>query len=139
MFLQTERGGLGLNVAIDLATTESMCRKEGATLSSKSPFPREGYLMIIKLTHDIEQALAEEARKLGTTPEQLALDSLRERFVGREPPSPAREPETLADFLCGHLGVLHSSEHVPGGARMSEASGKKFTAGLLAQRQQRRP
>ena len=98
MFLQTERGGLGLNVAIDLATTESMCRKEGATLSSKSPFPREGYLMIIKLTHDIEQALAEEARKLGTTPEQLALDSLRERFVGREPPpSPAREPETLAD------------------------------------------
>jgi hypothetical protein len=96
--------------------------------------------MIIKLTPDIEQVLAEEARKLGTTPEQLALDSLRERFVGREaPPSPAREPERLADFLCGHLGVLHSSEHVPGGARMSEASGKKFTAGLLAQRQQQRP
>jgi hypothetical protein len=95
--------------------------------------------MIIKLTPDIEQALADEARKLGTTPEQLALDSLRERFVGRAaPPSPAKEPETLADFLRGHLGVLHSSEHVPGGARMSEASGKKFTAGLLAQRQQRR-
>jgi hypothetical protein len=96
--------------------------------------------MIIQLTPDIEEALAEEARNLGTTPEQLALDSLRERFVGREaPPSPAREPETLADFLCGHLGVLHSSEHVSGGARMSEASGKKFTAGLLAQRQQQRP
>jgi hypothetical protein len=96
--------------------------------------------MIIKLTPDIERALAEAALNLGKTPEQLALDSLRERFVGREaPPSPAREPETLADFLCGHLGVLHSSEHVPGGARMSEASGKKFTAGLLAQRQQQRP
>jgi hypothetical protein len=96
--------------------------------------------MIIKLIPDIKQALAEEARKLGTTPEQLALDSLRERFVGREaPPSPARKPETLADFLRGHLGVLHSSEHVPGGARMSEASGKKFTAGLLAERQQQRP
>jgi len=96
--------------------------------------------MIIKLTHDIEQALAEAARNLGTTPEQLALDSLRERFVVREaPPCPAREPETLADFLRGHLGVLHSSEHVPGGARMSEASGKKFTAGLLARRQQQRP
>jgi len=96
--------------------------------------------MIVKLTPDIEQALAEEARKLGTTPEQLALDSLRERFIGREaPPYPAREPETLADFLRGHLGVLHSSEHVPGGARMSEASGKKFTAGLLAQHQQQRP
>ena len=96
--------------------------------------------MIVKLTPDIEQALAEEARKLGTTPEQLALDSLRERFIGREaPPYPAREPETLADFLRGHLGVLHSSEHVPGGARMSEASGKKFTAGPLAQHQQQRP
>lgn len=84
--------------------------------------------MLIKLTPDIEQALAEEAHTLGTTPEQLALDSLRERFVRREDsPYPARELETLADFLWGHIGVLHSSEHVPGGARMSEASGKKFT------------
>jgi hypothetical protein len=95
--------------------------------------------MIIQLTPDIEQALADEARKLGTTPEQLALDSLRERFMSREPPSPAKEPKTLADFLRGHIGVLHSSEHIPGGARMSEASGKKFTAGLLAQRRQQRP
>jgi hypothetical protein len=96
--------------------------------------------MIIELTPDIEQSLAEEACKLGTTPEQLALDSLRERFVGREaPPSPAKEPETLAHFLRGHIGVLHSSEHVPSGARMSEASGRKFTAGLVAQRQQPRP
>jgi hypothetical protein len=95
--------------------------------------------MIIELTPDIEQALAEEARKLGMTPEQLTLDSLRERFVGREAlPSPAKEPETLAHFLRGHIGVLHSSEHGPGGARMSKASGKKFTAGLLAQRQQPR-
>jgi hypothetical protein len=95
--------------------------------------------MIIELTPDVEQALAEEARKLGMTPEQLALDSLRERFVGREAlPSPAKEPEMLAHFLRGHIGVLHSSEHVPGGARMSEASGKKFAAGLLAQRHQPR-
>jgi hypothetical protein len=95
--------------------------------------------MIIELTPDIAQALAEAARNLGTTPEQLALDSLRERFVGREAlPSPVKEPETLAHFLRGHIGVLHSSEHVPGGAWMSEASGKKFAAGLLAQRQQPR-
>ena len=37
--------------------------------------------MIITLTPDIEQALADQAHKLGTTPEQLALDSLRERFA----------------------------------------------------------
>jgi len=95
--------------------------------------------MIIKLTPDIEQTLIEEARKLGTTPEQLALDSLRERFGLREaPPYATTGQETLADFLRGHIGVLHSSEHVPGGARMSEDSGEKFTAGLVAQRQQGR-
>jgi hypothetical protein len=94
--------------------------------------------MIIKLTPDIEQALTEEARKLGTTPEQLALESLWERFGFREVPYLATAQDTLADFLRGHIGVLHSSEHVPGGARMSEASGKKFTVGLVAQRQQGR-
>jgi hypothetical protein len=84
--------------------------------------------MIIQLTPDIQQPLAKEAHKLRMTPEQLALDSLRECFMGREPPpSPAKESETLAHFLRGHIGVLHSSEHVTGGARMSEASGKKFS------------
>ena len=38
VFLQTERRGLGLNVAIDRATTEPMRRREGATLTSESPF-----------------------------------------------------------------------------------------------------
>ena len=96
--------------------------------------------MIITLTPDIEQALAAEARKLGLTPEQLALDSLRERFLSPESDmSSAGEQTTLANFLRGHLGVLHSSEHVPGGARLSEDSGRKFAAGLVAQRQQKRP
>jgi hypothetical protein len=95
--------------------------------------------MIITLTPDIEQALTAEAHKQGRTPEQVALDSLRERFLSPEsPPSPAEQPATLADFLQGHLGVLHSSEHVPGGARLSEESGQKFAAGLAAQRQQHR-
>jgi predicted nucleic acid-binding protein len=76
--------------------------------------------MIITLTPDIEQALAAEAQKLGRTPEQLALDSLRERFLSPERErSPAEAQATLADFLRGHLGVLHSSEHVPGGARLA--------------------
>jgi hypothetical protein len=95
--------------------------------------------MIIKLTPDIEQALTDEARKLGTSPEQLTLESLRERFGCREViPYSATAQETLADFLRGHIGVLHSSEHIPGGARVSEARGKKFTAELVAERQQGR-
>ena len=95
--------------------------------------------MIITLPPDIEQALVEHARKQGTTAELLALDSLRERFM----PSlsldrPTEGEGTLADFLGKHIGVLHSSEHIPGGARMSEGTGKKFAAGLVKKRQQGR-
>jgi hypothetical protein len=98
---------------------------------------KKGKPMIITLTPDIERVWAEEARKLGTTPEQLALDSLRERFVLPAHAVSAEGQDTLADFLHGYLGVLYSSEHVIGGARMSEDSGKKFAAGLAAQRQRR--
>jgi hypothetical protein len=92
--------------------------------------------MIIILTPDIEQALAEAAQKLGTTPEQLALDSLRERFASStEDTDSTEEPATLADLLRGHIGALHSREHVPGGARLSQDSSGKFAAGLAAQRQ----
>ena len=49
---------------------------------------------------------------------------------------PLEAQGTLEDFLQGHIGVLHSSEHMPGGARMSVDSGKKFAEGLLKKRQQ---
>lgn len=93
--------------------------------------------MQITLTPDIESVLAEQAHKYGTTPELLALDALRERFVYSAAAEPAvEEQETLADFLAAHLGVLSSSEYVPGGARMSENCGKKFAAGLVKKRQE---
>ena len=40
--------------------------------------------MTITLTPDIEHALVDKAKKQGTTPEQLALESLRERFGDTE-------------------------------------------------------
>jgi hypothetical protein len=43
VFLQTERGGLGLNVAIDRTTTESMCRRERRRSPLSPLFTREGY------------------------------------------------------------------------------------------------
>ena len=49
---------------------------------------------------------------------------------------PSEAQGTLADFLQGHIGILHSSEYMPGGAHISVDSGKKFAAGLLKQRQQ---
>ena len=46
-----------------------------------------------------------------------------------------KRPETLADFmeLDSFIGVVHSSESVPGGANMSVDSSKKFAEGLLKQ------
>jgi hypothetical protein len=95
--------------------------------------------MNITLTPEIERALVEEAHRLGTTPESLAIESLRDRFLAPHPAEPAETPgETLADFLAGHIGVLDSSEHFPGGARMSEDTGRQFTDILLERRKQGR-
>ncbi|MBI4752875.1 hypothetical protein HY793_00670 [Candidatus Desantisbacteria bacterium] len=92
--------------------------------------------MQVTLTHDIENVITEWAHKQGTTPEMLVINTLRERFV-----SPVvnrlqiEKQETLADFLVGHIGVLSSSEHIAGGARMSENCGKKFASGVIKKRQ----
>jgi hypothetical protein len=51
-------------------------------------------------------------------------------------PVEAGRAQTLADFLSDHLGVLASGENRPGGARMSEATGRTFVAGLVRKRQQ---
>jgi len=42
--------------------------------------------MVITLTPDLESALKELARRLGTEPEALALEVLRERFLSPAPP-----------------------------------------------------
>jgi len=90
--------------------------------------------MTIILTSDIENALGEEARKQGTTAQELALQCLRERFVSPENSESTKGQETLADFLADHLGVFASSEHVVGGARMSEDSSRKFATGMVQKR-----
>lgn len=88
--------------------------------------------MTITLTPDLARALTEQARKQGTTPERIARDCLRERFLPLvTTESLAKERGTLADFLADYIGVISNSEHVPGGARMSENSGRKFAAGLV--------
>lgn len=88
--------------------------------------------MRITLTPDIERALREEADRLGATPESLALDSLRDRFLIPHPAEPAETVgESLADRLGDLIGILNSSEFIPGGARLSENTGEKFADELL--------
>ena len=63
--------------------------------------------MTIRLTAEIETALAEAARLQGTTPELLALDCLRQRFVPAAATNCTPNAQgTLADFLAGHIGVF---------------------------------
>lgn len=95
--------------------------------------------MILTLTPDIERALIEQARRQGTTPERLVLETLHRQFVrpaGAEHPPEAGE--TLADFLDGAIGVLHSGEYVPGGAGMSAEAGDTFVVALIEKRRQGR-
>jgi len=95
--------------------------------------------MTITLTTEIEKALVEQAMKIGSSPEALALETLRERFApmhGREDNSTAQA--TLAEFLGDQLGALSSDEYVAGGARMSEDTGKRFAAGMLEKQRQGR-
>lgn len=93
--------------------------------------------MNITLTPEIERALEEQARAHGTNPEQLALEILSRQLVAPAELKPDSTFEgSLADFLGDLIGSLHSSEHVPGGAQMSESTGKSFAQGLLNKRQQ---
>jgi hypothetical protein len=86
----------------------------------------------LTLTPEIENALEEQARQQGTTPEHLALEALREKFV--TPITKQSIEGTLADFLADFAGVLDSNEHVSGGAQMSEESGKKYAQGMVEKR-----
>jgi hypothetical protein len=91
--------------------------------------------MNIALTPDIETALKVHADHLGTTPELVALDVLRDHFLSDTRAETVSEKHaTLFDYLQAHIGVISSSEHVPGGARMSENCGKQFAAGLVKKR-----
>ena len=85
----------------------------------------------ITLTPELEQALGVEAQRQGTSAERLALDGLSKLFLPVAP-----DGETARDFLKDFIGVLHSSEHVPGGARLSEHTGEAFTEVLLQKRRE---
>ena len=82
--------------------------------------------------HLIEAAYQRAAEEHTTLNEQFRL--WLKYYVQSERQVSSEAQGTLADFLQGHIGILHSSEYVPGGARMSVDSGKTFAAGLLKQR-----
>ena len=92
--------------------------------------------MEITLPEEIEKALVAEAKERGIPPEQLALESLRREFVHpAQGNNPAEGHGTLAEYLSDYIGTLHSSEHVPNGARLSESTGEAFVRALAEKRE----
>ena len=80
----------------------------------------------ITLPAEIEGPLAEEARRRGTTPEILALDTLRQHFESPVAlPSAKPSGSNLADFLADHVGLVEGSTEP-----LSERCGERFAEGL---------
>ena len=88
-------------------------------------------MITITLPLEVEGQLLKEARKQGTTPELLALDCLRERFVPGRKQAPRNEEPSLFDFLSEHIGVIDGTTEA-----LSENCGQRFSEGLLEQQRE---
>jgi hypothetical protein len=85
----------------------------------------EERMTTITLPPEIAKPLVEEARRRGTTPERLALETLRSRFVAPSPPSADHPGSSLADFLADQVGLVEGAKEA-----YSEHCGDRFAEGL---------
>jgi hypothetical protein len=91
-------------------------------------------MTIITLPPEIEGPLAEAAKRQGTSPELLAIETLRRQFHAAPKPPAAEngaEGETLYDFLKGFIGTVDGTTEP-----LSENTGRRFTEMLQEKRQQ---
>ena len=85
----------------------------------------------ITIPPELEAPLAQAAKRQGTSPELLAVESLRRMYA---PESSAAEPingGTLADFLKGYIGTIEGTSEP-----LSEDTGRRFREMLVEQRQE---
>lgn len=82
-------------------------------------------MITITLPSDIEMPIAEEARRLGTTAELLAIESLRRLFFSVMTDKTS-EKETLFEYLSGCIGTVDGTTEA-----LSENCGKRFTESLV--------
>ena|SRR5438874_13751037 len=69
--------------------------------------------LILELPPEIEAALAEEARQQGTTPELLAVKTLRDYFAptnGAGQTAPAPQEQSAYEALKPFIGMFDSSQ-----------------------------
>jgi hypothetical protein len=107
---------------------------EPYSLSMKNRYNVEKGAMMttITLPPDLENRLADEARRRGTTPELLAVDSLRMIFVPQSANGGATGGDNLWSFLSAYIGTISGTTEA-----LSENCGKRFVEGLVAKQNQR--
>jgi hypothetical protein len=89
----------------------------------------------ITLPAEIEGPLAEEARRRGTTPELLAIDTLRQHFTSPAASPSEKPPESnLVDFLADHVGLVEGTTEP-----LSERCGERFAEGLAGEKKRESP
>lgn len=88
----------------------------------------------ITLPDDLAQRLADAAKLRGTTPEQLALDGLRQAFPVVESEPIAPPAGSLYDFLKNHIGVIDGPREA-----FSDDTGRRFADGLVEDSQRSKP
>ena len=95
--------------------------------------PGEAQMTDITLPADLERSLRKQARRLGTTPELLAVESLRRLFHSKAEAARPAPGETLFDFLSGHIGTVEGTAEA-----LSENGGGRFADDLMQRHQQGR-
>jgi hypothetical protein len=88
-------------------------------------------MLTLTLPPELEAALAEEARRKGTTVELLTLAALQERFLKPAPAPSLPAGATLADALADYIGAVNTKEQYPEGSTLSENTGRKFAQGMV--------
>ena len=87
----------------------------------------------ITLPPDLESALVQSASRAGTTPESLAIDTLRRSFP--TPPDVAQEEGgSLLDFLGDSVGAVSGSSEP-----LSSDGGRLFAEWLAEKHDRERP
>jgi hypothetical protein len=97
-----------------------------------------GRAMTITLMGDVAKGLVEQAGKIGTSPEALAIEILRRHFASPVAAETSATEGSLVEFLGDFVGCISSEEYVVGGAQMSQNAGNQFAQGMVKKRNQGR-
>ena len=66
----------------------------------------------INLPPEIEGPLVDEARRRGTTPELLAIESLRRLFACAPAPGESGKSDTLLDYLGDYIASIEGTDEL---------------------------